>query len=64
MKTTAWIKASASATDGQCVEMRRNGPAVEVRDSKNPTGPVLQYTPNQFTAWVETAKDGDLDDLL
>lgn len=31
-----WIKAKRSGSDGQCVEMRRHGGVVEVRDSKDP----------------------------
>ncbi len=31
---TPWIKAQASGGGSQCVEMRRSGPSVEVRDTK------------------------------
>ena len=39
-----WRKASASINGG-CVEARAARGGVEVRDSKNPGGPVLAYTP-------------------
>jgi hypothetical protein len=61
---TPWIKAQASGGGGQCVEMRRSGPSVEVRDTKaRGTGPTLQFAPGGFSAWVEAAKSGELDGL-
>jgi hypothetical protein len=32
-------------TSGSCIQVRFNGGSVEVRDSKDPTGPVLQFSP-------------------
>jgi hypothetical protein len=62
---TAWIKASASDSTGSCVEMRRNGDAIEVRDTKQQgRGPVLSFTPAEFAAWVDGARGGELDHLL
>jgi len=56
---TPWLKARASSESGGCVEMRRHGVAVEVRDSKDPHGPVLSLTPRQFAAWLEGADSGE-----
>ena len=39
-----WIKASVSNAQGSCVQMRRVGEMIEVRDSKDPDGPVLRFT--------------------
>jgi hypothetical protein len=61
---TAWIKARRSGAGNDCVEMRRHGEAVEVRDSKNPTGPTLSVAPDVFGAWVDRAKTGEFDQLL
>ena len=61
---TAWIKARRSSAGNDCVEMRRNGSAVEVRDSKNPTGPVLTLIPGAFSQWVDQAKNGEFDRLI
>jgi Domain of unknown function (DUF397) len=36
-----WRKASASQTEGQCVEVAALPCGVAIRDSKNPGGPVL-----------------------
>jgi hypothetical protein len=35
--------------------------AIAVRDSKNPTGPVLLFTQSEWDAFVEGAKDGEFD---
>jgi hypothetical protein len=59
-----WIKAKRSNTGGQCVEMRRRGGTVEVRDSKDPEGPSLRCAKSEFAAWLECAKSGDLDHLV
>jgi hypothetical protein len=61
---TEWIKARASNSEGSCVEMRRRGGVVEVRDSKDPDGGVLRYTPAEWAAWLDGAKKGEFDDLL
>jgi hypothetical protein len=60
---SAWIKATRSGNSGNCVEMRRSGTLVEVRDSKDRTGPVLQIAGEEFTAWLDAAKQGELDRL-
>jgi hypothetical protein len=61
---TEWIKATASAGGGNCVEMRRHGDAVEVRDSKDPNGAVLRFTTREFAAWLDGAKHAEFDHLL
>jgi hypothetical protein len=55
----AWIKASRSAASGDCVEMRRQAGLVEVRDGKDPEGPVLRFTRAEFLAWVDGAANGE-----
>ena len=54
-----WRKASYSTT-GNCVEVARNLPGlVAVRDSKDPAGPALTFTPAEwqaFTAAVQTGR--------
>jgi hypothetical protein len=61
---TPWIKAQASGGGGQCVEMRRTGPSVEVRDTKaRGHGPTLRFGPGEFSTWIEAAKGGELDRL-
>lgn len=63
MRETAWVKASRSGASNQCVELRRNGEAIEVRDTKDRSGPVLRFTEAEFAAWLDGAKRGEFDHL-
>jgi hypothetical protein len=60
---TPWIKATASNGGNNCVEMRRNGLDIQVRDSKDPDGPVLNFTPAEVAAWVDGASKGEFNQL-
>jgi hypothetical protein len=55
------MKSSRSSGDGQCVEMADLGDAVAVRDSKDPNGPVLLFTPGEWAAFLTGARDGEFD---
>ena len=58
-----WRKSKQSAANGGCVEMRRSADGVvEVRDSKDPTGPVLHFTEFEWAAFLDGAKKGEFDD--
>jgi hypothetical protein len=61
--STPWIKASASDDDGSCVELRRHAGLIEVRDTKDPDGPVLRFTHAEFAAWLDGARRGEFDHL-
>ncbi|MEU6716155.1 DUF397 domain-containing protein [Nonomuraea sp. NPDC046802] len=56
-----WRKASYSSAEGQnCVEVATlpdEGRAV--RDSKEPDGPVLTFTPDEWSAFIKGVKDGE-----
>ncbi|MCM3884309.1 DUF397 domain-containing protein [Frankia sp. R82] len=58
-----WRKSSYSGgTGGNCVEVATlpdGGRAV--RDSKQPDGPVLSFTPTEWAAFVAGARDGEFD---
>lgn len=56
---TAWLKASSSTAGSNCVEMRRDGERVLVRDSKHPHGPMLTFGPEHFSAWISAARHGE-----
>ena len=62
--TTPWIKASVSNQEASCVELRRHGGAIEVRDTKDRSGPVLRFTRAEFAAWLDGARGGEFDHLL
>jgi hypothetical protein len=48
-----WFKSSYSESNGQCVEVAfLDGGLVGVRDSKNPTGPALAFTPAEWAAFT------------
>lgn len=60
-----WIKASKSASSGQCVEFSRlDADTIGVRDSKNPGGGLLRFTLGEFAAMLDGAKRGEFDGLL
>jgi hypothetical protein len=56
-----WRKSSYSATQTNCVEVAQASEIVAVRDSKNPTGPVLVFTPTEWAAFVAGVRDGEFD---
>jgi hypothetical protein len=51
---TAWRKSSYSGNGGgNCVEVARNLPGiVAVRDSKNPNGPVLTISTDEWASFI------------
>jgi Domain of unknown function (DUF397) len=52
---TSWRKSSYSLANGDCVEVASPLPqSIAVRDSKDPQGPALRFTPNAWTAFVTT----------
>lgn len=61
-EVTPWLKASAS-DQTNCVELRRNGETIELRDSKDPQGAILKYTRSELTAFLHGAKNGEFDHL-
>ena len=59
-----WIKASESFANGNCIEVAQlPGGSVAVRDSKDPAGPVLCFTPDEWSAFIGGAKAGEFDHL-
>lgn len=57
---TEWRKASGSSTDITCVEVKQ-GAVVAVRDSLDPQGAVLEFTRDEWVAFVEGVKLGEFD---
>lgn len=54
-----WRKSTYSGSDGgDCVEVAAHAAIVHVRDSKDPQGPTLSFTPEawaEFTAYAASA---------
>lgn len=59
-----WRKATASANNGGCVELRQLADGVvELRDSKNPDKAPHQFTAFEIACFLDGAKKGEFDDL-
>jgi hypothetical protein len=58
-----WRKSSLSGNNGgNCVEVATNlSGLVAVRDSKDPGGPCLVFTPAEWAAFTAGARDGEFD---
>jgi hypothetical protein len=62
---TPWIKASRSADQGACVQMRRNGQFIEMSDSKQGSdSPVLRFTPTEIAAYFDGVGKAEFQHLL
>jgi Domain of unknown function (DUF397) len=56
----AWKKSKHSAA-GNCVEVAFADNLVGVRDSKDPQGRTLTFTPAEWRAFVRGVRDGEFD---
>ena len=63
LNAATWKKGSRSNGNGgnNCVEVAFLDAAVAVRDSKDRSGPALVFTSAEWTAFVNSAKDGEFD---
>ncbi|MEV4096120.1 DUF397 domain-containing protein [Streptosporangium saharense] len=62
-QSITWRKSSLSGANGDdCVEVTTDLPGlVAVRDSKNPSGPALAFTPTQWRSFVGRVRTGAFD---
>lgn len=56
----SWFKSTFSSS-GNCVETRRGGDVVMMRNSRDPYGTVLSFDPAAFGAFLRDVKTGALD---
>jgi hypothetical protein len=61
-KYASWFKSTRSSAGDNCVEasFADNGD-VGVRDSKDPTGPILEFTGSEWTAFIAGVREGEFD---
>lgn len=58
---TEWRR-SAACMGGDCVEVRLQPQlGVEIRDSKDPDGPVLRFTEQEWSAFAIGVRSGEFD---
>jgi hypothetical protein len=60
--STTWIKSSLSTYNGNCLEVAGlTDDRIRVRDSKNPRGAVLNFTPAEWDAFIGGVRNGEFD---
>lgn len=62
--TLRWRKSTASNPSGNCVELAAlSDGEIAMRNSRDPSGPVLVYTRAEIAAFLAGARRGEFDDL-
>jgi hypothetical protein len=57
----SWFRATATGSNGTCVEVAHLKRWTVVRDSKNPDGAVHCYTPLEWACFLDGARAGEFD---
>lgn len=61
MQRFEFTKSSYSIDERECIEVAANIPAtVAIRDSKDPDGPILRFTPDAWAAFRAAVVEGEL----
>jgi Domain of unknown function (DUF397) len=56
-----WVKSSLSFSNGNCVEVASLPGGIGVRNSRDAGGPVLQFTPDEWHAFLGGVRNGEFD---
>lgn len=56
-----WRKSTRSSTNGSCVEVRKSVRTVQVRDTKDRSGPVLAFPERAWEEFITAVQDGQFD---
>jgi predicted secreted Zn-dependent protease len=62
-KSLTW-RTALNCDGGSCVEVAADQNVIWIRNSRQPDGPLLQYTPEEWHEFASGIKKGDFDDLL
>jgi predicted secreted Zn-dependent protease len=62
-KSLIWHTA-LNCDGGTCVQVAADQNAILIRNSRQPDGPLVEYTPEEWHEFVSGIKKGDFDDLL
>jgi len=61
----SWVKSSLSLANGNCVEVAGlPGGGVAVRNSRQSEGPVLHFSPDEWHAFLGSARAGEFDGFV
>ncbi|GAA1015171.1 hypothetical protein Aple_068210 [Acrocarpospora pleiomorpha] len=60
MESKGWRKSTFSGSVGECVEVAVLN-TIAVRDSKNPQGEVLYFTPGEWRAFCAGVRNGQFE---
>lgn len=60
MLVNEWVKSSRCKTK-DCVEVRRFGDVIQIRDSQHPDREPLSYTPAEWEAFCAGVDNGEFD---
>jgi hypothetical protein len=55
-----WRTARRSAGNGACVEVAPVNGQIAIRDSKDPEGPILNYSVRAFRSFLDATKNGGI----
>jgi hypothetical protein len=61
LSRAVWRTSSLSGGNGQCVAVAFVDDHVAVRDSKNPDGPALIFTPSEWAAFIGGVRKGEFE---
>jgi hypothetical protein len=56
-----WRKSTRSGGQGNCVEVADTPSAIGVRDSKDPSGPILVFARTEWQTFIDGVKTGEFD---
>jgi hypothetical protein len=61
VSTNPWWKSSYSSESANCVEVSLDSDGLAMRDSKDPSGPVLTYDHAAWRNFVQAVAQGEFD---